>query len=163
LDELIVCSSFSKNFGLYRERVGALTLVADSSDAASAVLSRLKKCIRSNYSNPPAHGASIVATVLENPELRQQWQAELTEMRNRINGMRRQLAEIVTDMDGPLDFSFMHQQRGMFSLTGLSPEQVQRLREERSVYIVGNSRINLAGLNRTNVQYVAEAIASVLS
>jgi aspartate/tyrosine/aromatic aminotransferase len=163
LDELIVCSSFSKNFGLYRERVGALTVVADSSDAAAAVLSRLKKCVRCNYSNPPSHGASIVATVLGDAKLTQQWQTELATMRNRINEMRKQLAEIITAMDCPVDFRFMQQQRGMFSLTGLSPAQVQRLRDERAVYIVGNGRINLAGLNQNNVQYVAESIASVLS
>ncbi len=163
LDELIICSSFSKNFGLYRERVGALTIIADSEKAAAAVLSRLKKCIRTNYSNPPSHGASVVAQVLGDAVLQEQWQKELAEMRDRINQMRKRLAELVTAMDCPMDFSFMHQQRGMFSLTGLSPDQVGRLRDERSIYIVGNGRINLAGLNEQNVAYVAEGIASVLS
>ena len=158
-----MCSSFSKNFGLYRERVGALTIVAQTTNDAAAVLSRLKKCVRVNYSNPPSHGASVVATVLGDKSLTQMWVEELAEMRNRINGMRKRLAEMVTAMEGPTDFGFMSRQLGMFSLTGLNSEQVQRLREERSIYVVGNGRVNLAGLNEQNVAYVAESLAGVLA
>lgn len=163
LDELLVCSSFSKNFGLYRERVGALSVVAQTRDHATAVLSQLKRCIRANYSNPPAHGASIVAAVLSDDALKATWIDELAVMRNRINSMRSQLADQITARDCPADFSFMKQQRGMFSLTGLTPDQVATLREEHAIYIVGNGRINLAGLNDQNLDYVAASLAGVFA
>lgn len=162
VDELIVCSSYSKNFGLYRERVGALTILTRTSAAADAVLSRVKKCIRSNYSNPPSHGASIVATVLGDPQLRAGWMDELATMRERICSMRSALAAAIQAENPSLDYSFLTRQHGMFSLTGLTPDHVAHLREEYSIYVVANGRINLAGLNQHNLEYVAGALAAAL-
>lgn len=163
VDELLVCSSFSKNFGLYRERVGALTVVASSTDEKTAILSRVKQCIRTNYSNPPAHGASIVATILSNAKLKQLWCEELAEMRDRINALRHAFADNMAPRGLPIDFSFITQQRGMFSFSGLTSEHVDRLRNEHSIYIVGNGRINVAGMTMDNIGTVCDAIASVVA
>jgi len=160
-DELLVCSSFSKNFGLYRERVGALSILCPSEKAAQAVQSQVNRVIRANYSNPPAHGAAIVETILGDDELRSAWAVELTAMRDRINGMRRQLVEALQEKKVPGDYSFITRQRGMFSFSGLTKEQVEVLREEHAIYIVGSGRINVAGLTPTNVDRVAEAIREV--
>lgn len=160
--ELLVCSSFSKNFGLYNERVGALTLVATDKDAAEVAFSNLKVSIRSNYSNPPMHGAAIVTTVLNDPELRKQWEEELAAMRDRINGMRHLLADTLKAKGVDRDFSFMTEQSGMFSFSGLTKDQVERLRAEHAIYIVGSGRINVAGITPSNVGPLCEAIASVL-
>ena len=160
--EHLVASSFSKNFGLYNERVGALTLVAADADAASAAQSHLKVCVRTNYSNPPAHGGQIVATILGDPELRQRWEAELAEMRNRINDMRHLFVETLDEQEIGRDVSFIARQRGMFSFSGLTPPQVQALRERHSVYIVGSGRINVAGMTAANMDYLCAAIADVL-
>jgi len=160
--ELLVCSSFSKNFGLYRERVGALTFVTKSQDTTTKVLSQVKACVRANYSNPPAHGAAIVETILADHLLRSQWKEELSEMRNRINGMRNQFVTAVTTLDASSDFSFIRDQRGMFSFSGLSPEQVDTLREQYSIYIVRSGRINVAGMTPNNLDRLCPAIVSVL-
>lgn len=160
-DELLVCSSFSKNFGLYRERVGALVALGKNPDAASIVMSQLKRVVRTNYSNPPSHGASIVATVLDDAELTNQWHQELAEMRERINGMRNLLVERLAAAGIAKDFGFIRQQRGMFSFSGLTKDQVERLREEHAVYIVGSGRINVAGITEDNVDYLCQAIAKV--
>ncbi len=160
--EMLVCSSFSKNFGLYSERVGALTIVAGSAEAAEAALSHAKTCVRSNYSNPPQHGAAIVAEVLGDPKLRALWEDELTEMRERINGMRQKFAETMKSKAGDQDFSFITRQRGMFSFSGLSPVQVDELRQKYAVYIVGSGRINVAGMTDSNMQPLCDAIAQVL-
>ena len=160
--ELLVCSSFSKNFGVYSERVGALTLVASNPQTASVALTQLKQCVRANYSNPPAHGAAIVATVLGDDRLRSQWEEELAEMRNRIHGMRRLFCTKINQKQAKRDFSFIQEQQGMFSFTGLSADQVRQLREEKSIYIIGNGRINVAGITEPNVDRLTDAICDVL-
>lgn len=160
--EFLVATSYSKNFGLYNERVGALTLVADSAEAADAANSHMKICVRTNYSNPPAHGGQIVAEILGDPELRQRWELELAEMRNRINDMRHLFVETLDEQGAGRDFSFIARQRGMFSYSGLTPEQVQALRDRHSVYIVGSGRINVAGMTEVNMEFLCAAIADVL-
>ncbi len=162
VDEMLICSSFSKNFGLYSERVGALLAVGATSDTAQVVLSQLKRVVRANYSNPPAHGASIVATVLGDRQLTEQWKGELAAMRDRINGMRQLFVQRIGDQGIDRDFSFIEKQRGMFSFTGLTPEQVDQLRDEFSIYIVRSGRINVAGISEQNVDRLCSAIASVL-
>ena len=162
--ELLVCSSFSKNFGLYRDRVGALTVVAADADAAAAAQSLVKQAIRRNYSNPPAHGALVVQTVLEDEGLTADWKTELDGMRARINGMRAAIQEGL-DARGvrlsPEGNGFVARQRGMFTLTGLSREQVRALREEHAVYAVGDGRINVAGVVPSNVDALCDAVAAV--
>ena len=157
-----VSSSFSKSFSLYGERVGALSIVTDSKEESARILSQVKRVIRTNYSNPPTHGAAIVAAVLNNPELRAQWEAELAEMRLRIRGMREQMvAELAKAAPGH-DFSFVGRQRGMFSYSGLSVEQVTRLRSEFGIYALDTGRICVAALNQANIGAVTKAIVQVL-
>lgn len=160
--EMMVCSSFSKNFGLYRERVGALSMVCPGPDSVAAIQSQINRVIRANYSNPPAHGAKIVNCILRDQELRTLWEEEVATMRNRINGMRVQLVEALAEQGVPGDYSFITRQRGMFSFTGLTKEQVDALREEYAIYIVGSGRINVAGLTPSNISHVAEAIRKVI-
>ncbi len=160
--ELIVCSSFSKNFGLYGERVGAMTLVAGSQGIAETALSHIKVCIRTNYSNPPKHGGAIVATVLGDAALREAWVEQLTAMRNRISGVRQLLVDTLQQKGVTRDFSFIARQRGMFSFSGLTPEQVDHLRDEYSIYIVRSGRINVAGITNKNISRLCDAIAAVL-
>jgi aspartate/tyrosine/aromatic aminotransferase len=160
--ELIVCSSFSKNFGLYCERVGALTIVAKDKQAGERVQSQVKACIRANYSNPPAHGAELVTTVLSDTELRTRWEKEVGEMRGRINGMRELLVRTLKAKGVPGDYSFITRQRGMFSFSGLTPQQVETLQQKYSIYIVGSGRINVAGITEQNVGPLCEAIAEVM-
>jgi aromatic-amino-acid transaminase len=159
---LFVSNSFSKSFSLYGERVGALSVLADSSDEAARALSQLKRLVRTNYSNPPTHGGKIVATVLNAPELRALWEDELQQMRERIRLMRRQLAEKIQARVPGADVAFVTRQRGMFSYTGLSKEAVARLRDEFSVYAVDTGRICVAALNSRNLDWCAEAIAKVM-
>jgi aspartate/tyrosine/aromatic aminotransferase len=159
--ELIVCSSFSKNFGLYCERVGALTIVAKDRKAADTVQSQVKAVIRANYSNPPAHGAELVTTVLGDAELRKLWEKEVAEMRGRINGMRELLVKTLKAKGVPGDYSFITRQRGMFSFSGLTPPQVEALKQKYAIYIVGSGRINVAGITEQNVGPLCEAIAEV--
>ena len=160
--QFLVASSFSKSFSLYGERVGALSIVTADKDESARVLSQLKRVIRTNYSNPPIHGAAIVAAVLSSPELRQQWEDELAGMRDRIRSMRLGLLEAIKAQGAAVDFSFITEQRGMFSYTGLSAAQVERLRAEFGIYAVSTGRICLAALNSKNVGYVAAAIAAVI-
>ncbi|TWT90986.1 Aspartate aminotransferase [Pseudobythopirellula maris] len=160
--ELIVCNSFSKNFGLYCERVGGVTIVASDADRRRVVESQLKRSIRSNYSNPPAHGAQLVTTVLGDSALRQQWEGELASMRERINGMRSLLVAKLAEHGVPGDYSFIERQRGMFSFSGLTPDQVEALRERHSIYIVGSGRINVAGVTPTNIDQLCAAIGEVV-
>jgi aspartate/tyrosine/aromatic aminotransferase len=161
--ELLVCSSFSKNFGLYGERVGALTLVASDREAAERALSQMRIAIRTNYSNPPLHGGAIVATVLADAALRQQWEAELAAMRERIHQMRRLFVETMRRKAPGHDFSFLADQKGMFSFSGLTNLQVDELRSQHGVYVVGNGgRINVAGMTRDNMEALCAAIAAVL-
>jgi aspartate/tyrosine/aromatic aminotransferase len=161
--EVLIASSFSKNFGLYRERVGALSVVASTPDRAQAVLSQLKSCVRANYSNPPAHGAAIVETILQDRELRELWHEELNAMRSRINGMRKLFVQTMLKYAPDRDFSFLLPQQGMFSFTGLRPEQVDRLREHYSIYIVRSGRINVAAITTQNVEPLCRAVAEVLA
>jgi len=163
--ELMVCSSFSKNFGLYRERVGALTVITGSADTTAKINSQVKKSIRCNYSNPPAHGAGIVTTIYNDQTLRGQWMTELTGMRDRINGMRALFAQTLDSKGVTLpggDNSFVTRQRGMFSFSGLNKQQVEQLRNENSIYIVGSGRINVAGMTEANMDRLCEAIKAVL-
>jgi aspartate/tyrosine/aromatic aminotransferase len=161
--ELLVCSSYSKNFGLYGERVGALTLVADSAESAQRALSQLRVAIRTNYSNPPTHGAAIVATVLADRALRSDWEAELTAMRERIHAMRQLFVSRMKTKAPQHDFSFLASQKGMFSFSGLSNMQVDELRSKHSVYVVGNGgRINVAGITADNIEPLTTAVAAVL-
>ena len=157
-----VSSSFSKSFSLYGERVGALSIVTGSKDETNRGLSQLKRVIRTNYSNPPTHGASVVAAVLNTPELRAMWEAELGEMRERIRSMRLAMVEQLTALGAKRDFSFVAQQRGMFSYSGLTTEQVERLKNEFGIYAVGTGRICVAALNQRNLPAVTQAIAQVL-
>jgi aromatic-amino-acid transaminase len=159
---LFVSNSFSKSFSLYGERVGALSVVAASQDEAARVLSQLKRIVRANYSNPPTHGGKIVATVLGSAALRSRWEEELAGMRERIRKMRQELVEQIQARVPGADFSFVIRQRGMFSYSGLSKDQVRRLHEEFSVYAIDTGRICVAALNSRNVDYVADAIARVL-
>ncbi|WP_425396696.1 aromatic amino acid transaminase [Aeoliella sp.] len=161
-EEFILCSSFSKNFGLYCQRVGAATFVAADADRAKVVGSQVKRAIRANYSNPPAHGARLVATVLADDDLRSEWHTELAAMRNRINGMRTLLVDKLAEKGAPGDYSFIKAQRGMFSFSGLTKEQVLALREKHAIYIVDSGRINVAGITESNVDRLTEAIAQVV-
>jgi len=160
--ELLVVASCSKNFGLYRERVGSVSVVAADPKARDAVLSNLSSVARGIYSMPPDHGAAIVDRVLHDPELRALWYDEVRAIRDRINGLRTLLVTKLAERDVPGDFSFIERERGMFSFLGISRAQVIRLREEFHVYMVESSRINLAGINSSNVDYVADSIAAVL-
>ncbi|WP_145153524.1 amino acid aminotransferase [Pseudomonas oryzihabitans] len=158
----LVSSSFSKSFSLYGERVGALTLVSESREESARVLSQVKRVIRTNYSNPPTHGATIVATVLSNPELRALWEAELGDMRQRIRSMRNALVEGLAAAGANRDFAFVNAQRGMFSYSGLTAEQVERLKSEFGIYAVSTGRICVAALNERNLPPTIQAIAAVL-
>jgi aromatic-amino-acid transaminase len=160
--DFFVSTSFSKSFSLYGERVGALSVVCSSKDETARVLSQLKIAIRTNYSNPPTHGAQVVATVLTTPALRAQWEQELAGMRNRIKAMRGALVEQLKAAGVTADMSFITTQRGMFSYSGLSKPQMERLRNEFGVYGVDSGRICVAALNEKNIRYVTESIAKVL-
>jgi aromatic-amino-acid transaminase len=158
---LFIASSFSKSFSLYGERVGAITVVADDKDAASRVLSQLKRVVRANYSNPPTFGGRVVTAVLESDELRALWERELAGMRDRIKTMRAGLVERLQQRLPGRDFGYMLRQRGMFSYSGLSRDQVGALRRDYSIYAVDTGRICVAALNSKNLDYVADAIAAV--
>jgi aromatic-amino-acid transaminase len=157
-----VSSSFSKSFSLYGERVGALSIVTQSKEESARVLSQLKRVIRTNYSNPPTHGAAIVAMVLNSPKLRQMWEDELAEMRERIKAMRHGLNKKLAAAGAPQDFSFIETQRGMFSYSGLTADQVAKLQEQDGIYALSTGRICVAALNTKNLDRVAQAIARVL-
>jgi aromatic-amino-acid transaminase len=159
---LFISSSFSKSFSLYGERVGALTIVTDSKDESARVLSQLKRVIRSNYSNPPTHGGSVVAAALNDPALRALWEEELAQMRDRIKQMREQLVAGLRARGVAKNFDFVLRQRGMFSYTGLTPSQVERLRTQFGIYAVSTGRICVAALNSKNIGAVCDAIAAVL-
>ncbi|MGK3123501.1 amino acid aminotransferase [Candidatus Pantoea formicae] len=160
--ELLVASSYSKNFGLYNERVGALTLVAASNEVAKTAFSQVKYSIRANYSNPPSHGAAVVATILGNDALRTIWVQELSDMRQRIQRMRQLFVNTLAEKGANQDFSFIIKQNGMFSFSGLTKDQVVRLREEFGVYAVNSGRVNVAGMTPDNMSALCEAIVAVL-
>ena len=160
--DVFVATSFSKSFSLYGERVGALSVVCASKDEAERVLSQLKIVVRTNYSNPPTHGAAVVATVLNTPELRALWEQELGEMRTRIKAMRQRLVDGLAAAGVRQDMSFITQQIGMFSYSGLSKEQMVRLRTEFGVYGTDTGRMCVAALNSRNIDHVCQSIAAVL-
>jgi len=161
--EFIVASSFSKNFGLYQDRTGALTLVAGSAAAANNAFSNVEIVIRVNYSNPPAHGGLIVTRILTDATLREQWLAELTAMREHIAATRVQFVAALGSHGVPGDFSFIARQKGMFSFSGLSDAQVKFLRDAKSIYIVGGGRINVAGITSRNLEYLCTSIREALA
>lgn len=160
--EMVVVASCSKNFGLYRERVGSVSVVTRDRKSRDVALSNLSSVARGLYSMPPDHGAAIVDRVLHDPALRKQWEDEVDQIRSRINGLRSLLVRKLAERHVNEDFSFIERERGMFSFLGISKQQVIRLREEFHVYMVETSRINLAGINSSNVDYVADSIAAVL-
>ncbi|WP_420895679.1 amino acid aminotransferase [Vibrio aestuarianus] len=160
--EILVASSFSKNFGLYNERVGAFTIVAASTETVSTAFSQVKAIIRSIYSNPPAHGAAVVTHILNNAELRTEWEQEVAEMRVRIQEMRELFVATLKAEGVEADFSFIERQNGMFSFSGLSKDQVTRLKDEFAIYIVGSGRISVAGMTKSNMGPLCKGIAAVL-
>jgi aspartate aminotransferase len=163
LPELVVVSSCSKNFGLYRERTGALTVISGNAESAKAAGSQIASTARSIYSMPPDHGAAVVAEILGDPTLRADWDTELAEVRNRINGLRTELVNALKAQGIDQDFSFIQREKGMFSFLGLSVEQVHSLINDYSIYLVDSSRINIAGINKNNLEYLADSIKKVLS
>ncbi len=158
-----VSNSFSKNLSYYGERCGGLSVVCQNAEEAERVLGQLKFTVRRNYSSPPTHGGQIAAAVMLDPALRTEWEGEVTEMRERIKAMRQKLFDVLTAKVPGKDFSYFLTQRGMFSYTGLTPAQVDRLREEFAVYLVRSGRMCVAGLNTRNVGYVADAMATVMA
>ena len=158
----LVSTSFSKSFSLYGERVGALSVLCESKDEAAKVLSQLKIAIRTNYSNPPIHGGSVVATVLGTPELRAQWEQELAEMRDRIKVMRQTLVDGLRAAGVQADMSFITKQIGMFSYSGLTKDQMVRLRNEFGIYGTDTGRMCVAAMNSQNINYICKAVAAVL-
>jgi len=162
MSPVFLSSSFSKSFSLYGERVGALSVICASADEAARTLSQMKRIVRTNYSNPPTHGSQVVAAVLGTPDLRALWEQELSSMRERIKAMRKALAAKIKERVPSADFGFVIAQRGMFSYSGLTKEQVARLRKDYSIYAIDTGRICVAALNTKNIDYVADAIAAVI-
>jgi len=162
IDEMVVCSSFSKNFGLYKERVGAITLKGGSKEDIDTAFSNLKTVIRRLYSNPPSHGGAIVTTIMADDALRAEWEAEVAQVRGRIAEMRQLFVDTLKAKGVTQDFSFLTGQYGMFSFSGLNPEQVKTLKEKHSIYIVGSGRINVAGMTKANMDALCTAVAEVL-
>ena len=160
--EVIIASSCSKNFAMYRERVGAITVIAGNAEKAAAVESVIHNVTRKNYSMPPAHGPAVIDIILHSEELTTQWLLEVTGMRNRINGLRKTLSEKIAASGIQRDFSFIQRQSGMFSFMGLTVGQVQRLRDEFAIYTVDSSRVNIVSFNDSNMDYFIEALAVVL-
>ena len=158
----LISNSFSKIFSLYGERVGGLSIVCEDADAADRVLGQLKATVRRNYSSPPNFGAQLVATVLGDAGLKASWLAEVEAMRTRILAMRQELVKVLKEAVPGGNFDYLIKQRGMFSYTGLSAQQVERLREEFGIYLVASGRICIAGLNGRNVHRVAQAFAAVM-
>ncbi len=163
LPELIVVSSCSKNFGLYRERTGSLSIICEQPATAGAAASQVASIARGMYSMPPDHGAAIVRQILGDEALRQEWLDELAVVRNRINALRTQLVNRLKEKGIERDFSFIEREKGMFSFLGISTQQVQRLIRDYSIYMVDSSRINVAGINESNIDYLSEALAAILS
>jgi aspartate aminotransferase len=162
LPELLVVSSCSKNFGLYRERTGAFTLICDSDAAASTATTQIAAAARAMYSMPPDHGAAIVAHILKDSALMAEWDRELAEMRDRINRLRSQFVKTIASVGVDSDFSFIEREKGMFSFLGVSVDQVQRLINDYSIYLVNSSRINVASINDDNIDYLANSLKAVL-
>jgi len=162
LPELIVVTSCSKNFGLYRERTGAMTLISENEASAAVATTQIAAAARAMYSMPPDHGAAIVQLILSDDALRSEWDVELTQMRDRINGLRAQFVKQIEAIGIDRDFSFIEREKGMFSFLGVNVDQVQSLVNDYSVYLVNSSRINVAGINDSNIEYLATSLAAVL-
>jgi aspartate aminotransferase len=162
VEEMLVVYSCSKNFGLYRDRIGAAVVMGKNQEAAYAASSHITNIAREMYSLPPSHGGAMVKTILKDPDLYKIWKQELDEMPEHINGLRILFADMLAEKGSSTDFSFIKNQYGMFSFLGLSKEQIQRLRDEYSIYMVGSSRANVAGINQKNIDYLTDAIISVL-
>ncbi len=162
VDNMILCSSCSKNFGLYRERIGSCSIISKDSSQADIAFSVLLYVVRCLYSMPPAHGAAIVETILGSPELNQQWLDELKVMRDRINGNRQLLVDALHAKQNKRDFSFIADQKGMFSFLGVNSQQVKSLQDEFSIYMVDSSRISIAGITEANVNYIANSVTKIL-
>ncbi len=161
--EMLIAVSNAKNLSLYGERVGSLFIVSSSWQIAEHITSRVKQMIRVNYSNPPMHGAKIAAHILSDPLLRKRWEKELAEMRDHINEMRMLFAQKLKERSQKVDFSHLAKGKGMFGFTDLSAEQVVRLTQEHAIYLPADGRINVCGLNHTNIDYVVDAIVEVVS
>ncbi len=161
--EMLVANSFSKNFGLYGERVGMIAIITQDKEALPKISSQFKQLIRANYSNPPRHGALIVGHILQSPGLKAQWLEELAAMRNRMKTMRQDFVDGLKASNTGRDWSFMEKQHGFFSFTGLSPNEVEKLIKEHGIYMLDNGRINVAGLNSHNIEHVIKCISEVLS
>ncbi|BFM50876.1 amino acid aminotransferase [Marinomonas sp. THO17] len=159
---MLIANSFSKNFGIYRDRCGGLSVIAETGEEAKNAFSIIGQAIRANYSMPPAHGATVVHTIMSHPELRAEWETEVAEMRNRINGLREKLVIKLAASGVSKDFSFIQDQRGMFSYSGLTLEQVRRLRSEFSIYIADTGRMSVAGVSDDNIDYLCDSIAKVV-
>ena len=159
---MLIANSFSKNFGIYRERCGGMSIIAQTTEEANNAFSIVGMAIRANYSMPPAHGASVVYTIMNDEVLHAQWEAEVATMRDRINDLRHKLVDSLANSSCTKDFSFITDQRGMFSYSGLSVEQVHRLRDEFSIYIADSGRMNVAGITDENLEYLAQSIATVV-
>jgi aromatic-amino-acid transaminase len=162
-EEILVASSFSKNFGIYNERTGAFTLVAKTAEVAATAFSQVKSIIRVIYSNPPSHGSAVVTHILNDPELRAEWEIEVREMRERIQSMRRLFVATLEKKGVVTDFSFIERQNGMFSFSGLSKEQVLKMREDSALYAVDSGRFNVAAMTESNMDALCEAIARVVN
>lgn len=163
LPELIIVSSCSKNFGLYRERTGAITLICNSDETCATASTLLAGAARANYSMPPDHGAAIVALIMNTPELRSIWDEELREIRDRINKLRSQFVQKLKDAKIARDFSFIENEKGMFSFLGVNAHQIKTLIEKYSIYLVNSSRINVASINDSNIDYLTSSLAEVLA
>lgn len=161
--EALITTSCSKNFGLYNERIGAISIVAAEKEHCDNVFSQTCNCIRANYSNPPAHGAAIVTTILSDDALSRQWQVELAEMRDRIQRMRKELVTRLESLSSERDFSFITAQKGMFSYSGLSKSEVKYLKDEYAIYAVDSGRINIAGINDSNIERLSQAIYEAIN
>lgn len=159
---VIICQSFSKNFGLYQDRIGALHIVCATPDEATRVKSQVELCIRTNYSNPPAHGGAIVTNILNDSTLYAQWNQEVAGMRDRIKSTREDFVAALKQAGVSRDFSFLMDQKGMFSFTGIPVDQVKRLREDFAIYMVDSGRINVAGITPSNLALVTQAIKTVV-
>ncbi|WOT06815.1 amino acid aminotransferase [Shewanella youngdeokensis] len=162
VNNMILCSSCSKNFGLYRERIGACSIIGENAAASDVAFSVLLYVVRCIYSMPPAHGAAIVETILGSQTLKQEWLSELSQMRNRINGNRAMLVDKLKEIGVKQNFDFITQQKGMFSFLGITPTQVKQLQTQNSIYMVDSSRISIAGIGNDNVDYLAQSIANIL-
>lgn len=162
VSHMIICNSFSKNFGIYRERCGGLSIIAESESEAANAFSIIGMAIRANYSMPPAHGAAVVCTIMNDPELKAEWVNEVNGMRDRINDLREKLVTKLAETGVKKDFSFIRQQKGMFSYSGLTLEQVRKLRSDYSIYMADSGRMSIAGITSKNIDYLCNAIAEVV-